>query len=169
MYTFLISCVADPLIDLIGILYQDTAFFTSQTEANEYQATSRYFYSLWLFDIGRIRWTCRKSTLSSLFKPKICWLFISGSRRWPNCKVSTWSFQLSVEFLLFISLLGFIRLHEEKVIYSDNRLVNWRTKLKTALSNLEVETMELEGRTLLSVPDHDPAKKYDLLVIVSLL
>lgn len=62
---------------------------------------------------------------------------------------------------------AFIRLHEEKTIYRENRLVNWCTKLKTAVSNLEVENQELEGRTLLSVPDHDPKKKYEFGVIIS--
>lgn len=63
--------------------------------------------------------------------------------------------------------VAFIKLQEEGVIYRDNRLVNWCTKLKTAISNLEVENLELEGRTMLSVPDHDPKKKYEFGVIVS--
>ncbi len=62
---------------------------------------------------------------------------------------------------------AFVRLHEEKVIYRANRLVNWCTKLKTALSNLEVENTELEGRTLMAVPDHDPKKKYEFGVLIS--
>ncbi|ORY37912.1 valyl-tRNA synthetase [Rhizoclosmatium globosum] len=62
---------------------------------------------------------------------------------------------------------AFVRLHEEGVIYRENRLVNWCTKLKTAISNLEVENMELTGSTFLTVPDHDPKKKYEFGVIVS--
>jgi valyl-tRNA synthetase len=62
---------------------------------------------------------------------------------------------------------AFVRLHEDGTIYRENRLVNWCTKLRTALSNLEVENKELEGRTLMSVPDHDPKKKYEFGVIVS--
>lgn len=62
---------------------------------------------------------------------------------------------------------AFVKLHDEGVIYRDNRLVNWDTKLKTALSNLEVENKELAGRTLISVPDHDPKKKYEFGVIIS--
>ena len=53
------------------------------------------------------------------------------------------------------------------MIYRANRLVNWCTKLKTALSNLEVENKELHGKTLLSVPDHDPNKKYEFGVLIS--
>ncbi|KAJ3006608.1 UNVERIFIED_CONTAM: hypothetical protein HDU68_003984 [Siphonaria sp. JEL0065] len=62
---------------------------------------------------------------------------------------------------------AFVRLHEEGVIYRENRLVNWCTKLKTAISNLEVENLELTGSTFLAVPDHDPKKKYEFGVIVS--
>ncbi|KAJ3188826.1 hypothetical protein HDU85_004540 [Gaertneriomyces sp. JEL0708] len=62
---------------------------------------------------------------------------------------------------------AFIRLHEEGIIYRDNRLVNWDTKLKTALSNLEVDSKKLTGRTLMTVPDHDPKKKYEFGVIIS--
>ena len=61
---------------------------------------------------------------------------------------------------------AFVRLHEEGVIYRSNRLVNWCTKLRTALSNLEVESVELEGKTILPVPDHDPSKKYEFGTIV---
>ncbi|KAL1311633.1 hypothetical protein AAFC00_001743 [Neodothiora populina] len=49
----------------------------------------------------------------------------------------------------------FVRLHEEGYIYRSNRLVNWCTKLNTALSNLEVDNKELEGRTMLDVPGYD--------------
>ncbi|KJZ73598.1 Valine--tRNA ligase [Hirsutella minnesotensis 3608] len=58
----------------------------------------------------------------------------------------------------------FVRLHEEGIIYRANRLVNWCTKLNTALSNLEVSNKELTGRTLLDVPGYD--KKVEFGVIV---
>ena len=62
---------------------------------------------------------------------------------------------------------AFVTLFDDGTIYRSNRFVTWCTKLKTALSNLEVENMELEGRTLLSVPDHDPSKKYEFGVLIS--
>ncbi|RKP00108.1 hypothetical protein CXG81DRAFT_13641 [Caulochytrium protostelioides] len=62
---------------------------------------------------------------------------------------------------------AFIRLHEKGTIYRETRLVNWCTKLKTALSNLEVETIELTGPTMMSLPDHDPSKKYEFGTIIS--
>lgn len=39
----------------------------------------------------------------------------------------------------------FVRLHGEGLIYQDRRLVNWDTKLQTAISDLEVETREMKG------------------------
>ena len=53
----------------------------------------------------------------------------------------------------------FCKLHEEGLIYRSNRLVNWCTALSTTLSNLEVDSKVLEGRTLLDVPGYD--KKID--------
>ncbi|KAH6998399.1 tRNA synthetases class I-domain-containing protein [Ilyonectria sp. MPI-CAGE-AT-0026] len=57
-----------------------------------------------------------------------------------------------------------VKLHEEGTIYRANRLVNWCTKLNTALSNLEVVNKELTGRTLLEVPGYE--KKVEFGVIV---
>lgn len=49
----------------------------------------------------------------------------------------------------------FVQLHDEGLIYRANRLVNWCTKLTTALSNLEVDQKELEGSTKIDVPGYD--------------
>jgi valyl-tRNA synthetase len=57
----------------------------------------------------------------------------------------------------------FVRLHEEGLIYRSNRLVNWCTKLRTALSNLEVDNKELAGRTLLDVPGYDKKIEFGVL------
>ncbi|MDH5769001.1 MAG: valine--tRNA ligase, partial [Nitrospirota bacterium] len=40
----------------------------------------------------------------------------------------------------------FVRLYEEGFIYRDNRLINWCPRCNTALSDLEVEHEELEGK-----------------------
>jgi valyl-tRNA synthetase len=40
----------------------------------------------------------------------------------------------------------FVRLYEEGLIYRDNRLINWCPRCHTALSDLEVEHDELEGK-----------------------
>jgi valyl-tRNA synthetase len=39
----------------------------------------------------------------------------------------------------------FVDLHKKGLIYRDKRLVNWDPKLKTAISDLEVETHEVQG------------------------
>ncbi len=40
----------------------------------------------------------------------------------------------------------FVRLYEEGLIYKGNRLVNWDPKLQTAVSDLEVENVETDGK-----------------------
>ena len=40
----------------------------------------------------------------------------------------------------------FVQLHREGLIYRDKRLVNWDPKLKTAISDLEVEQREVSGQ-----------------------
>ncbi|KAL8987545.1 MAG: hypothetical protein Q9177_003253 [Variospora cf. flavescens] len=57
----------------------------------------------------------------------------------------------------------FVQLHEEGIIYRANRLVNWCTKLNTALSNLEVDNKDLEGRTLLDVPGYERKVEFGVL------
>ncbi len=39
----------------------------------------------------------------------------------------------------------FVALHKEGLIYKDKRLVNWDPKLQTAVSDLEVESIEMKG------------------------
>jgi valyl-tRNA synthetase len=39
----------------------------------------------------------------------------------------------------------FVELYNQKLLYRDKRLVNWDPKLKTAISDLEVETREVTG------------------------
>ncbi|KAL6761966.1 tRNA synthetases class I-domain-containing protein [Haematococcus lacustris] len=49
---------------------------------------------------------------------------------------------------------AFVRMHEAGVIYRDNRLVNWDCKLKTAVSDIEVDYVDIPRRTLLNVPGY---------------
>lgn len=62
---------------------------------------------------------------------------------------------------------AFVRLHEDGTIYRASRLVNWSTKLNTAISNLEVDNKNITGRTLLSVPDYDEKIEFGLLTSYS--
>jgi valyl-tRNA synthetase len=55
---------------------------------------------------------------------------------------------------------------EKGLIYRDTRLVNWSCALRTALSDLEVEYIELDGPTKMSVPGHDPNKLYEFGTLI---
>ncbi|KAG8527059.1 uncharacterized protein KY384_008488 [Bacidia gigantensis] len=57
----------------------------------------------------------------------------------------------------------FVRLHEEGLIYRANRLVNWCTALNTAISNIEIDSKELEGRSLLSLPGYDRKVEFGVM------
>ncbi|CAI5485246.1 unnamed protein product [Closterium sp. Naga37s-1] len=50
---------------------------------------------------------------------------------------------------------AFVRLHDQGLIYRDNRLINWDCVLRTVISDIEVEYHELKGRTLLPVPGYE--------------
>ncbi|KAK9461240.1 tRNA synthetases class I-domain-containing protein [Lipomyces oligophaga] len=57
----------------------------------------------------------------------------------------------------------FISLFEEGIIYRDNRLVNWCVAMNTTLSNLEVDSKELPGRTFLTVPGYDKPVEFGVI------
>ena len=59
---------------------------------------------------------------------------------------------------------AFVRMHEEKLIYRDNRLVNWSCTLKSAISEIEVDKKELTGRQLLPVPGYKDKVEFGVLV-----
>jgi valyl-tRNA synthetase len=58
---------------------------------------------------------------------------------------------------------AFIRLHKKGIIYRANRIVNWSCTLRTAISNLEVEYIELDGSTMLHVPSYDQQIEFGVL------
>ncbi|XP_073975140.1 valyl-tRNA synthetase [Rhodnius prolixus] len=60
---------------------------------------------------------------------------------------------------------AFVRLHDDGDIYRSKRLVNWSCTLKSAISDIEVDKVELTGRTLMSVPGY--AEKVEFGVLVS--
>ncbi|GAB1864380.1 Valine--tRNA ligase [Camponotus japonicus] len=59
---------------------------------------------------------------------------------------------------------AFVRLHDEGIIYRSNRLVNWSCALKSAISDIEVDKVELSGRTLLSIPGYEKKIEFGVLV-----
>lgn len=58
---------------------------------------------------------------------------------------------------------AFVRLTEEGLIYRDTRLVNWSSTLKTAISDIEVDYIDLEGKTMLTVPGHEHRYEFGTL------
>ncbi|XP_063624402.1 valine--tRNA ligase isoform X1 [Cydia splendana] len=59
---------------------------------------------------------------------------------------------------------AFIRLHDAGDIYRANRLVNWSCTLKSAISDIEVDKVELPGRTMLAIPGYDQKVEFGVLV-----
>ncbi|KAI9583138.1 valine--tRNA ligase [Glossina fuscipes] len=59
---------------------------------------------------------------------------------------------------------AFVRLHEEGCIYRSSRLVNWSCSLRSAISDIEVEKVEISGRTLLSIPGYSDKVEFGVLV-----
>ncbi|RZF33102.1 hypothetical protein LSTR_LSTR009831 [Laodelphax striatellus] len=59
---------------------------------------------------------------------------------------------------------AFVRLHDDGDIYRSNRLVNWSCSLKSAISDIEVDKMELPGRTFLSIPGYKDKVEFGVLV-----
>ena len=59
---------------------------------------------------------------------------------------------------------AFVRLHDAGLIYRDNRLVNWCCTLRTAISDIEVEYIDVPGPTKMRVPGHDGLYPFGELV-----
>nr|POE89574.1 valine--trna ligase, mitochondrial 1 [Quercus suber] len=58
---------------------------------------------------------------------------------------------------------AFVRLYKEKLVYRDERLVNWDYVLRTAISDIEVEHIEIKERTLLNVPGYEKPVEFGVL------
>ena len=58
----------------------------------------------------------------------------------------------------------FFRLHEDGTIYRSNRLVNWSCTLKSAISDIEVDKIELTGRTMMSVPGYTDKIEFGVII-----
>ena len=58
-----------------------------------------------------------------------------------------------------------LRFHDDGTIYRGTRLVNWSVALKSAISDIEVDKIDLPGRTMMSVPGYK--EKIEFGVIIS--
>uniref|UniRef100_A0A5S6QX45 Valine--tRNA ligase n=1 Tax=Trichuris muris TaxID=70415 RepID=A0A5S6QX45_TRIMR len=59
---------------------------------------------------------------------------------------------------------AFVRMHDDGTIYRSVRLVNWSCSLRSAISDIEVDKVELTGRTFLSVPGYNEKVEFGVLV-----
>lgn len=59
---------------------------------------------------------------------------------------------------------AFVRLHENGSIYRSSRLVNWSCSLRSAISDIEVDKVEISGRTLFSIPGYNEKVEFGVLV-----
>ncbi|CAC5357040.1 VARS [Mytilus coruscus] len=58
---------------------------------------------------------------------------------------------------------SFVRLYDEGLIYRSNRLVNWSCALQSTISDIEVDNVPIEGKTLLKVPGYDNKVEFGIL------
>ncbi|XP_037329260.2 valine--tRNA ligase, mitochondrial isoform X1 [Pungitius pungitius] len=59
---------------------------------------------------------------------------------------------------------AFVRLSDSGLIYRSEALVNWSCALESAISDIEVDSKELSGRTMLSVPGYDEEVEFGSLL-----
>lgn len=59
---------------------------------------------------------------------------------------------------------AFVRLHEQGAVYRSSRLVNWSCSLRSAISDIEVDKVELSGRTFLSIPGYEDKVEFGVLI-----
>ncbi|WIA29336.1 hypothetical protein OEZ86_011841 [Tetradesmus obliquus] len=60
-------------------------------------------------------------------------------------------------------LEAFVAMYESGCVYRDNRLVNWDARLRTAVSDIEVDYIDIPGRTLINVPGYDKPVEFGVL------
>ncbi|XP_054462688.1 valine--tRNA ligase, mitochondrial isoform X2 [Anoplopoma fimbria] len=59
---------------------------------------------------------------------------------------------------------AFVRLSDSGLIYRSEALVNWSCALESAISDIEVDSMELSGQTMLSVPGYEDKVEFGTML-----
>jgi valyl-tRNA synthetase len=62
---------------------------------------------------------------------------------------------------------AFVRFHDKGLIYRDTRLINWSCALQSALSDIEVDFLDIKEVTHLAVPNHSAKEKYEFGTLTS--
>lgn len=62
---------------------------------------------------------------------------------------------------------AFVRFYDAGLIYRDTRLVNWSSALHTAISDIEVDNIEIDAFTKRSVPGHKEEVEFGVLTYFS--
>uniref|UniRef100_A0A182R972 valine--tRNA ligase n=1 Tax=Anopheles funestus TaxID=62324 RepID=A0A182R972_ANOFN len=62
---------------------------------------------------------------------------------------------------------AFVQLFDKGLIYRDRSLVNWSCTLESAISDVEVENVEIEGPTEISVPGYDRTITFGRMVDIA--
>lgn len=58
---------------------------------------------------------------------------------------------------------AFVRFYDDGLIYRDKRLVNWSSSLRTAISDIEVENIDIEAYAKRKVPGHPEEVEFGVL------
>lgn len=59
---------------------------------------------------------------------------------------------------------AFVRLHEQGCIYRSSRLVNWSCTLRSAISDIEVDKVDIPGRSFFSIPGYEEKIEFGVLI-----
>lgn len=62
---------------------------------------------------------------------------------------------------------AFVKFYEDGLLYRDTRLINWSCALQSAISEIEVDYIDLEGKTYIPVPNHKGHEKYEFGTLTS--
>lgn len=59
---------------------------------------------------------------------------------------------------------AFIRFHDEGLIYRADRLVNWSCALNSVISDIEIDKLEIQGKTMINVPGYENPIQFGILI-----
>ena len=62
---------------------------------------------------------------------------------------------------------AFVELHDRGLMQRRDRLVNWSCALQSAISDIEVDSMELPGTTLIAVPGYEQKVPFGIMRAIS--